>query len=146
MADIRLKLFADRPPEFWTIMGPVFASDRIRREMPYLRDEPSRIWVIAFDEPGMAGFASMTIEGSEGKLHALWVRGNLRGTSQVAKILIDTCLKYLAAVGCKTATVTANGRSRPQLARAGFCEIGARGRYTTMSKELDDDDLSRAVG
>jgi hypothetical protein len=134
---VTIRIFDTRPPAFWVAMGPLFASASVRRELPYLRDEIGRIWVVAFDiVEVVAGFAAMAIRDDLGTLSSLWVRRDLRGTSGVAAELLDVRLRYLASVGVRTVEVTANGLSRPRLQRAGFIAQGVRGQYTVMTKEL----------
>lgn len=138
MGDLRLKIYRDRPAEFWVAMGPFFASGRVRREMPYLRDEPDRAWIVASDERGVAGFAAMAEIGDRtAELSALWIRPDLRGVAGVGARLLDTQIRYVASIGCARARATANHRSRPLFARAGFVEGAKRGSYVVMERELE---------
>lgn len=56
----KIKVFAGNydKKEFYSYMGEVFALKEFRKELPYLCNEPGRVWFLAFEGKQLIGFAS----------------------------------------------------------------------------------------
>lgn len=48
---------------FYSKMGHFFAEERYIRQMPYLRNEPDRVWFLIKKEGQVAAFSSLVIKG-----------------------------------------------------------------------------------
>lgn len=51
--------------EFYKYMGDIFASKEVRKELPYLYNEPDRIWYIILNGNKIAGFGSMQMNDKQ---------------------------------------------------------------------------------
>lgn len=133
---MRLSIYTDRPPEFWLSMGPFFASRAVRREMPYLVDEPDYVWFVIREPREISGFAACHIDKhGVGHLSHLYVKPERRANGVAAR-LIQERLDWLRKQGVKRASTTASSLSKPQLEKHGFQPVKERGSYTVMEVEL----------
>ena len=137
----KLEIYVDRPPEFWRDMGPFFAFRSVRREMPYLADEPGYTWFVIRDTAALqdytstvVAFASLHVDkAGVGHLHSLYVTAANRKTGLAAK-LIDDRLAYLLSRDCKIIRTTANANSMRLFVDRGFKALKERGQYLEMEK------------
>lgn len=129
-------IYYERPPEFWALLGPYFARQEYRREMPYLKDDDGYVWFVAMDGGTLAGFASLHVDRRGGHLHGLYVAPDYRG-QDIARQLVQARLDYLRSLGnVHIVTATCNEQSKPLLQEFGFQPRGQRGQYTVMEMPL----------
>lgn len=56
--EMRIYEQKDQIDEFWIKMGPFFASKTIRRELPYIMNQPGQTWFVMFENQAVIGFVS----------------------------------------------------------------------------------------
>lgn len=54
-----IKMFENRSDEYWLLMGKFFASKEVKKELPYMYDEPKKVWFIMVDNNIVIGFCSL---------------------------------------------------------------------------------------
>jgi hypothetical protein len=121
----------ERPALFWYLMGPHFASEKTRREMPYLADRPGRLWVVVpgADEYAAARAFACADPGEDATLREVWAD---RGEEEAGAEAARTALQYLLSTGALRVRATVKGRAVGMLKTAGFVEYGTKGSYTLL--------------
>lgn len=123
-------------PGFYALMGPLFGSRAVARElgMP-LYDDPGRTWFLAIDADGVLGCASMSITRQKAVFKSAYVLPSCRGRGIYAELFARR-LTLARERGVTTITATATALSRNTHLRHGFREVGRRGKYYLMRKDL----------
>lgn len=123
----------ERPARFWTLMGPRFSSEAVRRELPYLADRPGRVWVVAPDagseEAPAPGFACADAGADDAVLREVWAE---KGADAVGADVARIALRYLFSTGALRVRATVKGRAVGMLTAAGFAVAGTKGGYTCL--------------
>lgn len=132
---MRLTTYVDRPARFWAALGPFFASRAVRRELPYLSDEPGAAWIVATEGSAVIGFAAAKLNGTAGLIHGLYVTPEHREQG-VAAELVGAALTHLRALGAATVCTTANVNSVAVFRRHGFLDVRSKGGYQIMEAAL----------
>ncbi len=129
---------ASRPERdrLFTLIGPLFASRRVRREMPYLRHDKGFVWMVAVAADGDAvGMGSVDVRGEVATLRNLYVVPAQRGNG-VAEAITDRQLAYARAQGAHWIRTVASPLSASGYEKRGFYRVGSRGHYVTMEIPL----------
>lgn len=120
----------------FTLIGPLFASRRVRREMPYLHHEEGFVWVVAVDPAGDAvGMGSIDVREGIATLRNLYVVPAHRGNG-IAETLTDRQFAYARKHGARWIRTVASPLSASGYAKRGFYRVGSRGHYVTMEIPL----------
>ena len=135
---MKITKYAERPAEFWALMGPFFAQRKYRREMPYLVDDEGYVWFLALDGDTLLGFAAVHAMKDHAVVSGLYVREDRRGNG-IAKKLISACLKWSFGEKILKVKTTASPDSRPVFEKMGFSETGQKGKYVMMEVTLNAD-------
>lgn len=141
MKDVVIVRTNQDQPDFYNLMGPFFGSRQVAKDlgMPIWND-PGREWVVAIDvdENRPIGCASIEFLKTQGKasLKSGWVHPDWRGQG-IYNRMFEERLAIARERGIKVLTATVTDKSYKTHIRHGFREIGRRGRYRIMRKELD---------
>jgi GNAT superfamily N-acetyltransferase len=141
---MKLEIKVVRPEErnrdFYADVAPFFMSEKVKKEMPYLRDTENRVWFFCLKEGVVVGIAAMerrkktTTLDEHCYLGALYVLPEHRG-SGVGRALIEARMSQVPpSLDVRTVCV-------PELSsvysRRGFSAVFQRGKYTHMKKKGD---------
>lgn len=127
--------------EFYNLMGPFFGNRQVAKDlgMPIWND-PNREWVVAIDVDENRPIACSSIEflKTKGKavMKSAWVHPDWRGQG-IYNRMLEERMQIAKERGIKVLTATVTDKSYNTLIRHGFREIGKRGKYRIMRKELD---------
>lgn len=136
--EVRIYGDGNKGPEFWKLMGYFFASRKVRREMPYLIDDDGYTWFVAVEGKTVVGFSSCHTDKSKtGHLHGIYVVDEHRRKG-IASRLVHERLDWMRAHGVSKFKAVASPKSHTVLLRAGFAEIGNKGKYIVMTLEDND--------
>lgn len=125
-----------RPAKFWSMMGPMFASAKIRAELVTLHDNPDGDeWWLAADDNGLTGFGCLRIGKASAELCHQWTRKDLR-ESDLEATLAKSAIARAAELGIKSLRITAGPQQVKMFNKLGFTAGKARGKYTSMEKTL----------
>ncbi|MDR2092306.1 MAG: N-acetyltransferase [Azoarcus sp.] len=125
-----------RDDRFWISMGPLFFDKKIKRDLPYLRDDVGKHWFIVFDDKTVVGFAAVEIKkNGVALIGSAWVSDAKRGRG-VYKSLTDARLDFAKSRGIKTVRATCLPASAAELLKRGFAEVSQIGKYRTLEKSL----------
>lgn len=131
-----LKFFGNRTPEFWTLLGPFFASKQIRKEMPYLSDDTSYGWFVSEKNGKVRGFVAVDLsKPTVATVHCLYVTAEER-MQGLGSEMIRRAVQYASESGRSEIKATTSPASRTVFSECGFREDGMRGTYTLMSRGL----------
>jgi len=138
--DVAIIRLSREDPAFYAYLGPFFGSRAAARElgMP-IYDDPGRIWLVALTVEGPVGCGSLEIKNHKAALKSGWVLPEHRKKG-LYNALFEERLKLAAEAGATMVTATCTDASRNTHLRHGFAEIGRRGRYYLMQKELTHGD------
>lgn len=121
--------------DFYCLMGPLFGSREIARElgMP-IYDDPERLWCLAIEEATgrVVGCGSIAMHGRKAAFKSAWVAPAWRGRG-IYDALFRQRMDLLDRHNIDQVTATATAMSRNTHLRYGFSEVGRRGRYYLMS-------------
>ena len=53
-----IKIYNDKHKKFWGLMGPIFGSKEIRKELPYIYHEKDKVWFLKIINDNIIGFCS----------------------------------------------------------------------------------------
>lgn len=126
-------------PDFYNLMGPFFGSRQVAKDlgMPIWND-PDREWVVAVADGKPIACSSIEFLKTKGKaaMKSGWVHPDWRGKG-IYNRMFEERLKIAAEHGIKVLTATVTDKSYNTHIRHGFREIGRRGKYRVMKKELN---------
>lgn len=126
--------------DFYNLMGPFFGSRQVAKDlgMPIWND-PDREWVVAVVDGNPIACSSIEfLKPGKVAMKSGWVHPDYRGKSIYNQMFVER-LKIAAEHGMKVLTATVTDKSYHTHIRYGFVEIGQRGRYRIMKKELSED-------
>lgn len=132
---ITIKTFrpADRDDAFYAVMGRFFMSNEVRKDMPWLKDEDSKVWVLAFHGDECVGFSALRTIPKGHELCSLYIVPEHRNTG-VAKKLTEHRLKMVA--GDQVVRVVCNAETLPRYLELGFKKVAMRGKaYTVVERK-----------
>lgn len=122
-------------PKLWQALCPLAVSRKARKELGIaISSDENYTWLVVFagDESVAAIAAVEFCNGSKAIFrHAYVVEGH-RGCGLYTKLLD---LREQLAVG-KRVIITVNENTIDVVLKAGYTEIGKRGKYTTVEKQL----------
>ena len=126
--------------DFYSVMGWFFGSRQIARElgMP-VYDDDNRIWIVVAFSSNPIACSSIEIKGDRAAIKSAWVKPEHRGKGISSRMLAER-LKIAESTGMKVITATATEFSKNALIKHGFENIGMRGRYYLMRKEIGNED------
>lgn len=127
-------------PDFYQVMGPLFGSRLVVKElgMP-MYDDPDRIWCIAIAADGRAvACSSIAFDGKKAQFKSAWVHPDYR-RQHIYDELFRMRLALAEAQHVTTITATATQLSRNTHLRHSFRQIGTRGKYFLMRKDLTNE-------
>lgn len=120
----------------FTLIGPLFASRQVRREMPYLHHEDGFVWFVAVTSDGdAAGMASIDIRDTVATLRNLYVVP-ARRCHGIAATITERQLAYACEHGARWIRTVASPFSIGGYEKRGFYRVGSRGKYVTMEIAL----------
>lgn len=120
----------------FTLIGPLFASRQVRREMPYMHHEEDFVWFVAVTSDGdAAGMASIHIRSAVATLRNLYVVPAHRGRG-IAATITERQLAYASEHGARWIRTVASPFSVGAYEKRGFYRVGSRGKYVTMEIAL----------
>ncbi len=126
--------------DFYAVVGPYFGSREVARAlgMP-MYDDPDRIWFVAHAADTVravaVGVASVAIHGYTARLKSAYVLPAYRGRGIYQELMRER-LAHLANTGVWTVLSTATAMSVSTHVRFDFREVGRRGKYYLMRKEV----------
>ncbi|OIR02420.1 acetyltransferase (GNAT) family protein [mine drainage metagenome] len=120
----------------FTLIGPLFASRRVRREMPYMHHEEGYVWSVAVTPLGeAAAMGSVDVRQGVATLRNLYVAPAWRGCG-VGRHLTDLLFGHACGHGARWMRAVASPRAVGVFERRGFYRVSARGQYVTMELAL----------
>lgn len=128
----------ERPAKFWTLMGPNFASEEIRKCLPTLHDEPENdVWFLVVDGSLAISFACLRVakDGKSAYLAHHWASDGCRGKGY-AKLLTDTRIRYAKENGIKKIRAVVHADSVDAFLAHGFAVTVSRSQFSTMEKKI----------
>lgn len=116
------------PVDFWVIMGPVFASRSIRKELDgyALSNEDDWTWVLAKYGDELVGFISIEPKKDKAHINSMWVRKDSRRKG-VCLELLKRALKIIDSQK-KGVTITTRKFMEPTLLKLGFVVSSEKGK------------------
>lgn len=133
--DITLKIVEPehRGDSFYALMGRFFMDNDVRKEMPYLKDEDDKVWVLAFDGKTCVGFSALRTIPKGHELCSLYVVPEYRRTG-VARIMIESRLDWTSRD--PLVRVVCNADTLPIYLELGFKKVAMRGKaYTVVERK-----------
>lgn len=125
--------------DFYNLMGPFLGNRQVAKDlgMPIWND-PNRDWVVALANGRPIACASIEFLNTPGKavIKSGWVHPDWREQG-IYNRLFKERLKIAREYGVKVLTATVTDKSYNTHIRHGFKEIGRRGKYRIMRKELE---------
>ena len=140
-ANLKIERYNHDGGEFWRMAGPLFASAQVRRELGRpMTSSPMHVWWLAMIGGEVAGIAAIRRTKSYTELVHAYVLPVHRRKGIYTKLL-----RVRIAYAQPPLRATATAASQPALEKAGFVQIGSRGRYAVMELGiLQDCSIARA--
>jgi len=127
----------ERTPEFWSLMGPFFASEKVHRNLPTLHDEPGNdMWFIALKLGTVQSFSCLRFGGKSATLCHHWAEEGARDKG-IAAAMMDARLDAARAEGVKKLRSVVHNDSVEAFVRQGFTPTITRARFTTVEMTLE---------
>lgn len=122
-----------RKREFFADIGPFFMSPDVRREMPYLKDEPRKTWFLARDSKTaeVVGIAGVVHRARWNELCSLYVKPEWRRRG-VGRLLTDVRLAFCTDTRVRS---VCNPLTAPSYLKRGFVEVMRRGSYVHLERK-----------
>ncbi len=120
----------------FTLIGPLFASRRVRREMPYMHHEDGFVWSVAVSGAQEAvAMGSVDVQEGVATLRNLYVAPAWRGRG-VGRRITDHLFAHACGRGARWVRAVASPGAIGGFERRGFYRVSARGQYVTMELAL----------
>lgn len=128
---ITVQKYSQTDEGFWKLMGPMFASALIKRELGVaMSSDETYSWFLAFTGHQFAGFCALTPEKQGSRLRHVYALPDFRSNG-VATQLIGSAI----AASPKPIVLTVKGSEAGFYKRFGFQETNKkRGQYVEMVK------------
>lgn len=131
--EFTLSVMVNTDPGFYGIMGPVFGSREIEKELGgKVYDDQDRVWFVARHEGSLAGVCSYETKSKKAYLKSDYVYPEFRGQGLWNKLC--DMRERAAFEHVDELVVTAKGEHKDIWLKRGFEETGKRGSYVTMRK------------
>ncbi|WP_207182743.1 GNAT family N-acetyltransferase [Methylobacterium indicum] len=126
---------AGRTRDFYADIGPFFMDGAVRRELPYLKDLPSKVWLLARDEAGrVVGFAGIIPHrNGVSELCSLFVIPEFRSRG-IAEALVEKRLDMVSLA--RVIRVVCAPASAGLYADKGLKQVAKRGSYVVLERKL----------
>ena len=121
--------------EFYGYMGEVFALKEIRKELPYLCNEPGRVWFLAFEGEILIGFVSYQESRTKIVFQNDYVFPEYRG-KDIYKKLMDYRLRHIKDKNKPIEVVCNCLKIAEAYAKYGFKEKKKTKNYIFMRKDV----------
>ena len=130
---MKIKRYGHGEGDFWSMMGPFFASAKVRRELggAMSSDENYTWWVAIDDNSQVAGFVAVEIKDNKAVFHHGYVAPDHRD-NQVYRSLFLERLKYTKDRVIKIKVTVAQSNVDIFLEN-GFVETKRNGQYHVLS-------------
>ncbi|NEU13503.1 GNAT family N-acetyltransferase [Methylobacterium sp. BTF04] len=137
-----IKIFMDvvtpsaRGRDFYAEIGPFFMDGAVRRELPYLKDLPTKTWILAKDIDGrVLGFAGIVPHANGvSELCSLYVVPKYR-CAGIAEALVE---KRLAMVeGARVIRAVCAPTSASLYVDKGMKQVAKRGSYVVLERKAE---------
>ncbi|MEB3103110.1 GNAT family N-acetyltransferase [Ferviditalea candida] len=126
-------------PNFYNLIGPFFGSRQVAKDlgMPIWND-PGREWIVALSNCVPIACSSIEFLKTPGKavMKSGWVHPDWRGQG-VYNRMFEERLRIAKERGVKRIIATVTDKSYNTHIRHGFEQIGIKGKYKIMRKELE---------
>ncbi len=114
--------------EFYSHMGRFFAERIFRKELPYLINDPEKIWYLFFDNTDLAGFCGVVMTQNSTSFTDFYLLPTYRNQENkefIAKYMLNL---YRS----ERIRILTNSEDEMKLwEKLGFMESGRKGSYTT---------------
>lgn len=137
--DIQVIPRGERTADFWVAMGPCFASEVIRRDLPTLHDEADNdVWFLAYQKSALVSFACLRFNkrGDVATLAHHWADESVRGKG-IAEAMFDARVELAKEAGAKKLRSVVHNESLDAFLRAGFEVLVERAKFTTVEMDLE---------
>lgn len=126
---VQVKSFNQSGKGFWSLMGPMFASALVKRELGIsMSSDETYTWFLALDGRQLIGFCAVTPEKSGSRLRHVYVLPEFRD-SGVATQLVEAAI----AASEKPLHLSVRKDEADFYEKFGFASTGkARGQYVEM--------------
>lgn len=124
----------DRDREFLADIAPFFMRPDVRKALPYLKDAPAKVWLLARrPDDTVVGIAGI-IPHANGvaELCSLYVEPEWRGKG-IAEVLVEKRLEMVA--GARVVRVVCAPSSVHLYAGKGMRQVAKRGSYVVMERK-----------
>lgn len=129
----------ERTVDFWVAMGPMFASEAIRRDLPTLHDEiDSDVWFLAFEKGALVSFSCLRFnkKGDTATLAHHWADTSVRGQG-IAEAMFEARIEAAREAGVTRLRSVVHKDSVAAFERAGFVATVERAKFVTMEMDLE---------
>ena len=115
--------------EFYSYMGRFFAERIFRREIPYLINDPEKIWYLFFDNNTLAGFCGVVMNQNGTSFTDFYLLPSYRNLQNK-----EYMAKYMFAMyKSEKIRILTNSEDEMKLwENLGFLRNGYKGSYTTF--------------
>ena len=138
MMDYKIKILEKRDKYFYCTLGEFFSLPDVRKEMPYLKDEYDRKWLVALDNDGnvLGVGAYKLLKNGTAKMQSDYVFPNYRHQGIYSKI-VEMRINMAKRDGAKRIqTVTMSRIIMDHLKEKNFKIVIQRSKYNTLELEL----------
>lgn len=129
-AGIDVQLFNQADKAFWEIMGPWFASAKLKRDLGIaMSSDDSYLWFIAFSDRRLVGFCAVVPRKKSAELKHLYV------LSEAQSMGVETQLLGMAIASTASALkATVRKDELPHYEKQGFKVTSNRGSYFQVAR------------
>lgn len=132
MSEMKIKKYVHGQDDFWQVMGPMFASEKVYKAQdgyPMFSD-PSTTWYLAFDQGKLIGWIAIQLKAKRLDIRFQYISPD---SSDILQHLINRCVEDNAEEVIET--VEFKDRVTPYL-QNGFIKRQNRGKkYSVLRRE-----------
>jgi len=137
--EVDIKVF--NPPydkkEFYEHMGDVFSMNTVRKELPYLSNDPHRLWFLAFSGNTLIGFCSLQEHKNVVKLLCDYVFPQYRGNG-VYRQLVDVRTTYAERYNKPIEIICTGDIFSEMYLKRGFVEVKRTKNYRFLRRGVSN--------
>ena len=84
----------DQNDEFWIMMGPFFGSRSVRKELPYIMNQPGQTWFVICENKTVIGFVSGLLRKDYWYLDNIYVIPEYRHQNLLSRLIMRFMTYY----------------------------------------------------
>lgn len=132
---IEAKVFTGSHEEFYSMMGKFFAEPDYKKQMPYMCNKSTHVWILAFHDQKVVGFGAINELNNKIVFESSFVEHNYRRTG-IWKLINKERFEYIKGRNKRLEVITKEEHLKNYWFKKGFKVSRQNGKYFYLRKDV----------